>query len=89
MSETGHSYGNATGNSCVGLKAEWEGTSGDHQGGANSMSQVNGNTDMAWNPLASSVLGGVGSSKEQCLLPSLPLGESCSAPPALTLMLDN
>ena len=45
--KTDHSYGKAPGNSLGGPARWWVGVSGSHQGGANSESQVDGNSNMA------------------------------------------
>ena len=62
----------------MGLKVGWGGASGNQQGGVNSVSQVDGNSNMTqiWCLLAGSVgreviKGRMGSSKEQQPVPAL------------------
>ena len=82
--KTSHSYGKAMETAWVVLKAGWSRTSGNHLGGANSMSQVDGVSDVE---LACWLCGDKALKRKNGLCQPFFLGKRC--PPALALMLDN
>ena len=58
-----HLYGKATGNRLLSPQVEWDRVSWNHQGGANSDRQIDGDSDIA--PACLAVVGGWFSEKEQ------------------------
>ena len=71
---------------CVGMKVEWGGASGNHQGRANNVSQVDGVSDMV--PVCHLCEGRVYQRKND-LCQHFCLGENCPSPLAPTLIPDN
>ena len=88
MGQDNHSYGKATGNSLGGPESWGDRASGNHQGGANSVSQIDGVSDMV--PAASSVACGAGGGLRKATVASAsPSVLEKAAPSSLALTLDN